>query len=443
MYLNDNAQACACGKVHQCALERVIVGKGVLAQLPEEIRRHGYKKVFVLADANTFGAAGGRVEALLEKEGIPFSKYVYASSPEPDEAAVGAAVMHFDKVCDLVLAVGSGVIGDISKILASVSGAAYMIVATAPSMDGYASATSSMTRNGLKVSIPSKSAGVIIGDVDILKNAPMEMLVSGLGDMLAKYISIAEWRISHIVTGEYYCETVADVIRKSLAKCVQHADGLLQRDEMAVEAVFEGLVAAGAAMSYAGTSRPASGVEHYFSHLWDMRNVAFGESASTHGIQCAVGTLIAARLYEKMQTLTPDRDKGQACAQGFDREAWFAELRAFLGNGADDMIALDAKEQKYAVEKHAERLERIIEHWDVLTEIMKEEIPTAAFIAALLDKIGCPKTVEAWGLSSEILPMTFKSTKDIRDKYVLSRLAFDLGILEETAALCSGEEQGA
>ncbi|MBO5842452.1 MAG: iron-containing alcohol dehydrogenase [Clostridia bacterium] len=156
MYLNDNAQACACGKIHQFALERVIVGKGVLAQLPEEIRRHGYKKVFVLADANTFGAAGGRVEALLEKEGIPFSKYVYASSPEPDEAAVGAAVMHFDKACDLVLAVGSGVIGDISKILANVSGMAYMIVATAPSMDGYASATSSMTRNGLKVSIPSK-----------------------------------------------------------------------------------------------------------------------------------------------------------------------------------------------------------------------------------------------------------------------------------------------
>jgi glycerol-1-phosphate dehydrogenase [NAD(P)+] len=156
-----------------------------------------------------------------------------------------------------------------------------------------------------------------------------------------------------------------------------------------------------------------------------------------------VGTLIAARLYEGMQQISPDREKGLAYAQGFDKQAWFAELAAFLGNGADDMIALDAKEQKYAVEKHAERLERIIEHWDVLTEIMKEEIPTAAFIAALLDKIGCPKTVEAWGLSSEILPMTFKSTKDIRDKYVLSRLAFDLGILEETAALCSGAEQGA
>ncbi|MBO5842453.1 MAG: hypothetical protein J6R46_05595 [Clostridia bacterium] len=144
-----------------------------------------------------------------------------------------------------------------------------------------------------------------------------------------------------------------------------------------------------------------------------------------------------------MQTLTPDRDKGQACAQGFDREAWFAELRAFLGNGAEDMIALEFKEQKYSVEKHAARLQTIADKWEELTAIMREEIPSAAFIASLLDKIGCPQTVEAWGLSREILPMTFKATKDIRDKYVLSRLAFDLGILDELAAACGTEEREA
>ena len=440
MYLSGNEQVCFCGKVHRCALERLIVGKGALDKLPEEMGRLGCKKAFLLADANTYEAAGRRTEALLTQANIPFSKYVYSESPEPNEPAVGAAVMHFDSSCDLVLAVGSGVIGDISKLLASVSGATYMIVATAPSMDGYASATSSMTRNGLKVSIPSKSASVIIGDVDILKNAPMEMLISGLGDMLAKYISIAEWRISHIVTGEYYCETVADVIRRSLAECVENADGLLRREEAAVEAVFRGLVTAGAAMSYAGASRPASGVEHYFSHLWDMRGVEFGEGVSTHGIQCAVGTLMAARLYERLRNLVPDRERGLAYARSFDKEAWFTQLTAFLGKGAQDMIALDAKEQKYAVDKHAARLEIIIDQWDTLTAIMREEIPSAAFIEALLDRIGCPKSFSAWGLSEDILPMTFMATKDIRDKYVLSRLAFDLGVLDEMAAVCGSEE---
>ena len=440
MYLNGNDGICACGKVHARALETLVVGRGVLAELPKEIVRMGCQKVFVLADAHTYTAAGARVIALLESAGISYARYVYSQSPEPDETAVGAAVMHFDKTCDLVLAVGSGVIGDISKMLASIAGVEYAIVATAPSMDGYASATSSMTRGGLKVSIPSKSARLIIGDTDVLKNAPMEMLISGLGDMLAKYISIAEWRIAHVITGEYYCETVAESIRHSLAKCVNNADGLFCRNEAAVEAVFQGLVMAGAAMSFAGTSRPASGVEHYFSHLWDMRGVEFGEPVSTHGIQCAVGTLQAAKMYEMLQRITPDREKGLAYAAAFDRNAWFDELRAFLGNGAQAMIELEEKEQKYSVQAHAERLERILGHWEELTAIMAEEIPSAAWIEELLDRIGCPKTVEAWGLDPEILPMTFMATKDIRDKYVLSRLAFDLGMLDDMAAACGREE---
>lgn len=439
MNLNFNGSVCACGKVHPCVPVQVMIGKNALSQFPEEIRRHACQRIFLLADHNTYATAGARVEDLLLKEGFGVSKYVYEHSPEPDEAAVGAAIMHFDATCDLVLAVGSGVIGDISKILANVSGKEYMIVATAPSMDGYASATSSMTRNGVKVSLPSRAASVIVGDTDILKNAPMHLLVSGLGDMLAKYISIAEWQISHIVTGEYYCEAVADTIRHALAKCVQNADGLLQRDEDAVMAVFEGLVTAGAAMSYAGTSRPASGIEHYFSHLWDMRGVAFGQKVSTHGIQCAVGTLLAAGLYEKMRKVVPDREKGLAYARDFDRQAWFARLTEFLGKGAQDMIALDAREQKYAPQKHAARLEVILEHWDALVGIMEREIPPASQIEALLDRISCPKTVEAWGLSCDVLPMTFLATKDIRDKYVLSRLAFDLGVIDQMAAACGRE----
>ena len=434
MYMNHSPSVCSCGKVHECALESLIIGKNVLRQLPKIMEDMGCRRVFLLADANTYAAAGCQVEEILQGAGIPHTQYVFPSSPEPDEAAVGTAVMHFDKKCDLVLAVGSGVIGDISKILASISGAEYAIVATAPSMDGYASSTSSMTRNGLKVSLPSTCARVIIGDTDILKNAPMEMLVSGLGDMLAKYISIAEWRISHIVTGEYYCEEVADLIRRSLQTCVDHTDGLIRRDDEAVAAVFEGLVTAGAAMSYAGVSRPASGVEHYFSHLWDMRGVEFGDRTSTHGIQCAVATRIAAGLYDVLKTYRPDRERALAFARGFSREAWFEELTSFLGKGARDMIAQDEREQKYAPGKHEARLAVILDRWDELTAIMEEEIPSAAWVEELLTRIDCPLSPEAWGGSSTLLPTAFKATKDIRDKYVLSRLAYDLGILEELAA---------
>ena len=139
---------------------------------------------------------------------------------EPDETNVGLAIMHFDPSVDAVLGVGSGVVNDISKIVSNISNKFYCIVGTAPSMDGYASATSSMTRDGLKISLPSKCADLIVGDIDILCNAPIKMMVSGLGDMLAKYISIAEWRISNLINGEYYCETIAQLVRTALKKCV-------------------------------------------------------------------------------------------------------------------------------------------------------------------------------------------------------------------------------
>ena len=199
---------CSCGKEHDIAIDDVVVGKGVIQRLPEFIAKYQAKKPFILADKNTFKAAGEAVTNILRDNGIPFSTYVFQNNElEPNEEAVGSAFMHFDNSCDLIIGVGSGVINDIGKILSNVSGRKYFIVGTAPSMDGYASATSSMSMDGLKVSLNSRCADIIIGDIDILKQAPEHMLKSGLGDMLAKYVSIAEWRIGNLITGEYYCAT--------------------------------------------------------------------------------------------------------------------------------------------------------------------------------------------------------------------------------------------
>ena len=253
---------CACGKTHNVAIDAVVTGSGAVKRLPEFVSQYG-SKPFVVADVNTYAAAGEQVCQILQAAQIPYGSFIFREKAlEPDEKAVGAAFMHYDKSCDVILGVGSGVINDICKILSNLTAKPYIIVATAPSMDGYASATSSMSRDGVKVSLNSRCADVIIGDTEILKRAPMHMLQSGLGDMLAKFVSIAEWRIAHIITGEYYCESVAGLIRDAVKKCVDNAQGLLEREDNAVEAVFEGLVIGGVAMAYAGGSRPAPGGEH-------------------------------------------------------------------------------------------------------------------------------------------------------------------------------------
>jgi glycerol-1-phosphate dehydrogenase [NAD(P)+] len=422
---------CDCPKTHGFNIAHICIEKGAIEKLPEFIIDFRAKNPFVLADKNTFEAAGKKVCAILENASISYKKYVFSTwDIEPDEKAIGSAIMHFDNTCDLVIAVGSGVINDIGKILANTAKLPYFIVGTAPSMDGYASASSSMSMDGLKVSLASKCADVIIGDIDILKNAPMKMLQAGLGDMLAKYISIAEWRIAHEITGEYYCERVATLIRTALKRCVENAEGLLKREDEAVKAVFEGLVIGGVAMAFAGVSRPASGVEHYFSHVWDMRGLEFGTKVDLHGIQCAVATNIAAELYEKVLKITPDKQKALGYAKSFVYQDWANELKAFLGTGADAMIALESKEGKYNVEKHAKRLDIILEKWDKLCGIIREEIPLQQEIEGILEKIGAPKTAKEIGIDCD-LTTTLKATKDIRDKYVLSRFLWDLGIIEE------------
>lgn len=431
MLRDMNGKPCACGKTHSFSAQ-VIAGDGVLEQLPRAVKAFGARKAYVLSDRNTYKAAGKQACTLLESADIPFSSYSFPeTAPEPDEHSVGSAMMHMDTACDLIVGVGSGVINDIGKILSALSGKPYIIVATAPSMDGYASATSSMTLDGLKISLPSRSADVIIGDAQILCKAPQRLLCSGLGDMLAKYISICEWRIAHLLIGEYYCQDIALLVRSAVAQCVAHADGLLHGDKQSVMAVFEGLVIGGAAMNYAGLSRPASGVEHYISHVLDMRAVEFEKEAELHGLQCAVGTMLAAKLYKKLKMVVPNQEKALAHARDFDYCAWSGTLREFLGKGADSMIAMEAKEKKYDLDLHAARLTKLLNSWDAVLKIISEEIPAVQELEALYQKVGLPGTLADIGEEDRLLPTIFCCTKDIRDKYVLSRMAWDLGIEED------------
>ena len=421
--------ACSCGKTHAAGTKKVIVESGAVKKLPELIRECGAKKPFLLSGHDSFAAGGAAVTAVLDQAGIPYGSYVFPESPvKPTETAVGSAVMHFDYSCDIIIGIGSGVINDTGKILAHISGRPYIIVGTAPSMDGFASATSSMDRDSLKISLDSTFAYAVVGDVDILKNAPMHMLLSGVGDMLAKYISLAEWKMAHILVGDDYCPVIAALVENALDKVVSAAPKLLQRDEEAVRSVMEGMVIAGLAMKYAGLSRPASGMEHYFSHIWDMRSLAFpGAEAELHGIQCGIATLYSLKIYEVLRTIKPDKAKALAYAKQFDLDDWNRQLRAFVGPAAETMIRAEEKDGKYDTAKHAARLERILDKWDELKAIM-DAMPSYEDVLQLMQELGAPVSASVIGYTADDVKTTMTMTKDIRDKYVLSRLLWDLGV---------------
>ena len=432
----DEFRCGSCGRIHRAYLKELYIDDDAIQSLPEVLKRYNSKKPYILSDDNTFcaGDAGKKVLSVLDRGSFAYSNHIMKSAPgerlKPDERTVGNALMYLPADADSVISIGSGVLNDTGKIIAATKGVPYIIIATAPSMDGFASANSSMERDGLKVSIDSKCPDVVIADLSVLISAPAHMILSGTGDMLAKYVSIAEWKISNIITGDYYCQFIADTVSNSLNTVVKNATGALSGNKEAISKILEGLVFSGICMNYAGNSRPVSGMEHYISHIFDMRALEFGTASDLHGIQCGIATLKTIEAYEKLTKYNPDIDKALKYVEHFDYSDWSLELKKFLGRAADVLIEKEKTENKYSRSSHRERIMRICEEWDKIKDVIST-LPSSSWLRSFMKEIGHPVSFSEIGISSTEERKAFIMAKDIRDKYVLGKLLWDLGILDE------------
>ena len=425
---------CECGVRHAVSIKYLKTGRGVISCVPEMVSALGAKKPFVLCDKNTYEAAGKKVEKILNTAGMPYTLYVLPKDNlTPDEWAVGNVIMHLDMSCDLILGVGSGVINDTCKEVAFKTGRINAIVGTAPSMDGFASATSSMERDHVKVSLNNQCPQGILLDADIMAQAPMRMLWAGFGDMVAKYVAVCEWRITNLVTGEYYCESIADLMRSAVKKIVDNVEKLTARDPDAVLAVAEGLVIAGLGMAFAGCSRPASGIEHYFSHMWEMMALERGMPYDLHGIQVGVGTVMSMRLYEFVKQQKPDRERMMAHAAAFDRGAWEAQVRRVFGKTAGEIIRIEDKVQKNDPGRLAKRIDALIEHWDEILQIIDDELPAYESLYNMMKATGMPVEPREIDVSDEDVVNAYLGARDIRDKYLSCSFLWDMGLEMEAA----------
>ena len=428
---------CGCGKHHACPMDYLRIGPGAINDLPQMIRALGSRQPFVVCDENTYEAAGRRVEEILRQTGIPYLTYIIPRTTgdriAPAEWEVGSALMHFDRRCDLFLGVGSGVINDICKVLGNATGLKSAVVGTAPSMDGFASNSSAMELNHVKMTLFNRAPRGILLDTDIISSAPMRMLQAGLGDMVAKYIALCEWRMSNIVTGEYYCTDVAALMRQALDRVVKGASGIPSRDPEAIQSIAEGLVISGIAMAYAEISRPASALEHYFSHMWEMMALERGLPYDLHGIQVGIGTVLTLKLYRKFREIRPSRGQAEAYWKEMTTEKWEAQIRRIFGKTAPEIIAMEASAQKNDPAAHEKRLDRIIERWPDILRAVSDELPDYDTLYALMAQTGMPLRPSDIGISVEDTVNAFVGARDARNKYMSCSLLWDLGLTDEFA----------
>lgn len=366
--------ACECGKEHRVAVEKVVIGNGAIAKIPSLLNSFGFKKVYLVADKNTYEAAGSQVEKVVTEAGIQCSKHVYLRKHDlvPDETAVGEFVFHMGKDTDVILAVGSGVLNDLCKFMSFRLGIPYIIVATAPSMDGYASDGSALSIDNLKTTLSTTMPKAIVGDVDVLKKAPLKMIKAGFGDMVGKYSAINDWKLSHAINGEYYCDIVAKMVEDSLEKCIKTAEGLKDRKDDAVQNLMEGLVLTGIAMSFAGNSRPASGSEHHLSHFIEMMYIFDGKEAPLHGEKVGVNTLVMNSMREKISNMRPELGEITKMADAFDKDKWTDDVKRLFRQAASGVIRLNEKEKINDRDEMLARVEKIIAQWDNIVKILSE-----------------------------------------------------------------------
>ncbi len=392
----------------------------------------------VVSDEQTWNAAGDRTVAALEAGGQRWQRWDAPpgahESPVCDEQSVAAcrdAIIAAG--AGAALAIGSGTLNDIAKFGAYKAGVPAGCIATAPSMNGYTSSIAAVLSDGIKTTQACTPTRVIIGDVAVLSSAPAELIQSGIGDLASKPVSNADWVISAHLTGSVHSADAESVIAESWKLLDGIAPGLARRDPRTVERLFSSLILSGFAMNVAGSSAPASGGEHLISHYLDMVAIAAGREHDLHGRQVGVGTVTAALLYEKLLALDAATIDPDGRADALDPIAVHESLiRKRFGDLAESVLP-HARAGYPEPKVLRERLTLLKNNWSTIMTEARTTLRSAEEIARELRSAGAPVTYREIGVDRDAAFRAIVHSRDIRSRYTILDLVWELGHLEEWA----------
>lgn len=405
--INSISGECECGLKHSTTVKDVRIGSGLVNSVGEILKDNGFpKKLLLVADQNTLKATEGIAKSLFGFETmIKVFNNLRVATMEQVERIEG---LISDK--DIaILSVGTGSINDVCRLAAARQNKMLCIFATAPSMDGFASYSSPIVANGFKASYPAKSPEVIIGDTKILASAPIELKSAGFGDMVAKYIGLVDWKISNILTGEIYCERVAQLTRAAVDELMTMADKVTADDEETAGKIFEALLKTGLGMSFMQNSRPASGSEHIISHLLECIELQQGITPNFHGEDIGVCTLEMMKYYNGLAQLK----SVTACKESVD----WASVFEFYGPMRDDVVSVNFPDNIIDLVKPS----NIEEKWTEIVNVIKS-VPSYEECKKAMEKAGCKITVEDIGKDRKLFDDCVKYSPYMRKRLTLLRI---------------------
>ncbi len=398
---------CACGREHGLMLEKTVIARDAAAALPDALGEYALPKRFaVIYDENTYAALDGKRpaaarEVVLDPAGL-----------HANEKGVAAAE---EKLGDepLLVAAGAGTVHDITRYIAAKRGIPFVSIPTAASVDGFAASVAAMTLGGFKVTSPAVPPRLIFADVDVIAAAPRRLTASGFGDVLGKYVSLTDWEIAHVLTGEYYCEGIADLMKQAVSEAAEASFGIAAGDPDAYASLMKALILSGAAMQLAGNSRPASGAEHHISHLMELGVPWLPQVDALHGEKVGVGTLLALRAYARWRVQRADAVAKAVSAWTSPSES---VLRESFGPLTDSVLAENADDCLTRVTPAS-----VTGNWDTVKAILKK-LPSADEVETMLKRVGGKTTLAELGVGEEFEGRVLLWSPFVRNRLTFMRL---------------------
>jgi glycerol-1-phosphate dehydrogenase [NAD(P)+] len=414
----------------------VLIGAGVLGSVADVVGRSvGDQTVVVVADETTWPIAGKKVQQHIDAAGRPTAApYLFPPDAYAEYGNVETLREALRFPDAVPVAVGSGTLNDLVKRAAHELGRPYLTVATAASMDGYTAFGASLAKDGYKQTMACPAPRALVADLNVLTRAPARMTASGYGDLLGKVTAGADWLVADALGVEPVDPTVWSLVQDPLPRAIRRPAELAAGDPGAMADLIEGLVMSGLAMQAHASSRPASGAEHQFSHLWEMEGLGTDlRPPLSHGFKVGIGSIAVAALYERLvdrDLATLDVEASCAAWPTLDQVVE-AVTAAHTTPGLTHAAVTETLAKHVDRDQLARRLELLRERWPALRERLLGQLLPAEGLAAMLKTAGCPTRPAEIGLTASAFRDTYHRARMIRRRYTVLDLAAETGLLDQ------------
>lgn len=399
----------------------------------------------VIADSTTWQIAGARINSLLEEAGLkPDDAFILSDG---DLHAEWKHIERLDNVLGatdaVAVAVGSGTINDLSKLSSHHCGKRYMNVSTAASMDGYTAYGASITKDGAKQTFSCPAPLAVLADISIIAQAPPEMTASGYADLFAKIPAGADWIISDALGVEPIDDFAWELVQGSLKSALANPSLIKAGDKKAIHRLIEGLIMSGFAMQAHQSSRPASGADHQFSHLWNMEHHTMADGTTpSHGFQVSIGTLMSTAMYEQLLKEDIGNLDVETCVAAWpslevqlnaSREMF--RLTDFPTIGETELSA------KYVNNDELRRQLTILKHdWPIIKARLEHQLIPFGEMRKSLGLVGAPTEPEQIGISRQRLCSSAVKAQMIRRRFTILDVAVRINRLDKWLGAMFGSE---